>query len=226
MGSHKGFLYEKNATEYLKRQRIVDPDFVSPGNEDEPDLEIRKGDKKTFCELKIKCASAGSLVLKYDSGWSFADTTSPLLYVAKEFKLFDVLQDTWSSKPYRFTPLYSESKAECYKKDKSAFREIKQSVTADCIGLYYRTKGAQYINIGTHGLYHFGTDVFGLGVRNFADCAEVWYRARVQYKKKSSYQFTFELAFKMNCHSVYNLAPLISRRDVNIKESNMEWYYA
>jgi hypothetical protein len=60
-------------------------------------------------------------------------------------------------------------------------------------------------------------------IPRFGTSATLDYRARVQAKGGGTYQFTFELSFRIpsNAKSPYNIAPLSGKkRDVTILEKN------
>jgi len=79
MAAQQGFQYEINAAKILKPLGLVPKSFVPAGaGSDQPDLMLEYKKIKAGCELKITAASAGSLVLKYDSSdkknpWKFGD---------------------------------------------------------------------------------------------------------------------------------------------------------
>ena len=79
MAAQQGFQYEINASDILKPMGFVPASFRPAGaGSNQPDLMLQHKKKKAGCELKITAASAGSLVLKYDSKdkkdpWKFGD---------------------------------------------------------------------------------------------------------------------------------------------------------
>jgi hypothetical protein len=95
--AQQGFRYEVNAATALKVFGIVPRSFVPAGaGHDQPDLMIQKDGVQAGCELKITAASAGSLVLKYNSGkWSIGnpnETDEEKLFImdlAKEVGIID-----------------------------------------------------------------------------------------------------------------------------------------
>ena len=104
MAAQQGFLYEKNAATELKKFGLVPKSFVPAGaGHDQPDLMLEYKKKKAGCELKISAASAGSLVLKYDSKdkrnpWKFGNVSEDdaekmfIVNLAKDLKLFDIIK--------------------------------------------------------------------------------------------------------------------------------------
>ena len=68
MAAQQGFQYEINAADMLKPMGIVPKNFRPAGaGHNQPDLMLEHKGIQSGCELKITAASAGSLVLKYDS---------------------------------------------------------------------------------------------------------------------------------------------------------------
>jgi hypothetical protein len=113
--AQQGFQYEVNAAKVLKPLDIVPTNFTPAGaGSDQPDLLIKRPDKgldrTAGCELKITAASAGSLVLKYDSGrWSIGnpnETDEEKLFImdlAKEVGIVDQINKLWTEEPIKGT---------------------------------------------------------------------------------------------------------------------------
>ena len=107
MAAQQGFQYEVNAANMLKPLGLVPKAFVPAGaGHDQPDLMLEYKKKKAGCELKITAASAGSLVLKYDSKdkknpWKFGDIKKEddekqfIADLAAEVGLFDIIKKQW-----------------------------------------------------------------------------------------------------------------------------------
>jgi hypothetical protein len=245
MAAHQGFEYELNAAKVLKPLGIVPKNFVPAGSgSDQPDLMIKKPSQPeraaVGCELKITAASAGSLVLKYDAvkkKWGFNDISKDdvekrfLVDLATKYGAIDRINKEWSGMPARYTPLYGSAavdKKKAYEKDLKKYRDIKAEIPASNIEKYYLHKKTYYVNVGTHGLYLFGSsDPLKLSdsdtpVPRFGTAAKAIYRARVQYKGGGSYQFTFEMQFSISQKSPYNLAPVsggtvvVNKRDLKL----------
>jgi len=245
MAAQQGFEYEKNAASILKPMNLVPKNFVPAGaGHDQPDLVLQYKGKKSGCELKLMAASAGSLVLKYDTKnkktpWGFG-TIKPdereklfLVGIAKEIGLFETLAKKWSELPYKREPdqLWEATAGKLtdkqrYERDLKTFPDVITEVPATKIEKYYNTKDTFYVNIGTHGFYTFGPkDPFSLNsglkrvagrqpVPSFGSSARATARARVQYKGSGKYQFTFELQFRMIHPSPYNIAPIVGKTPV------------
>lgn len=239
MAAQQGFQYEKNASNILKGYGLVPMDFEPAGaGHDKPDLILSYKNKKEGCELKITAASAGSLVLKYNTpkkSWSFGDIKQDedekrfIADLAKEVKLFDLINKTWKEIPYKRDkdPLWEATAGKLdpqkrYERDRTTFKEIKGEIPASKIEDYYNKKKTYYVNVGTHGFYLMGKqNPFKLkNVPTFGESAKAIYRARVQYKGGGNYQFTFEMQFSMKNKSPYNIAPT-DGKTVSINKNNM-----
>ena len=242
--AQQGFQYEANAAKALKPHDIVPKGFTPAGaGSDIPDLMIKKpgaGESSVGCELKITAASAGSLVMKWDSkdGWSIGkpnETDDEKLFImelAKEVGIISAIEKQWKEEPYKFTKndsVKSEisglDKREVYTKERMRFPEIKGSIPATKIEQYYNKKKTYYVNVGTNGFYLLGrkNPLKLKGVPTFGDSAKAGYRARVQAKGGGNYQFTFEMSFSIPRakNSPFNIAPTIGK-SVNIDIPKME----
>ena len=85
------------------------------------------------------------------------------------------------------------------------------------------------MNIGTDGFYLLGSSnpLKLKDIPRFGTAAKATYRARVQYKGKDNYQFTFEMQFSVPAgkRSPYNIAPVTSKNNVNIASSlDVAWF--
>ena len=239
MAAQQGFLYEENAATLLKKYNLVPKNFVPAGaGHDQPDLVLQNGKKTAGCELKITAASAGSLVLKYDSSkkanpWGFnkiaADDKEKqfIADLAQDVGLFNIIKKQWKEVPYKRekdatweATAGKKTPEERYRRDLKFFADIKGEIPASKIEDYYNKKDTYYVNVGTHGFYLMGTkNPFGLkGVPRFGTAAKAIYRARVQYKGSNNYQFTFEMQFSMKEKSDFNIAPVDGKSVTIIKE--------
>ena len=231
MAAQQGFQYEINAADFLKPLGYVPLNFKPAGaGSDQPDLMLMFKDKKAGCELKITAASAGSLVLKYDSSnttdpWGFGkinpdeDEKIFIRDLAKEVKLFDLIKSSWKEIPYKRDndPTWAVLSKKIlpkdrYERDKKLFKDINGEIPASKIEQYYNKKDTYYVNVGTHGFYLLGNanPLKLKGVPTFGNSAKATYRARVQYKGSGNYQFTFEMQFSMRSKSPFNIAPIVS----------------
>lgn len=238
MAAQQGFQYEKNAADFLKPLGLVPKNFQPAGaGSDQPDLMLFYKNREAGCELKITAASAGSLVLKYNTnkGWSFGDIKREdeekqfIADLAQQNKLFDLIEKNWKEIPYKrdkdkiwemtagkLTP------KQRYERDRDTFKDIKGEIPASKIEDYYNKKDTYYVNVGTHGFYLMGNrNPLKLnGVPLFGQSAKATYRARVQYKGSDNYQFTFEMQFSMKTKSPFNIAP-VDGKNVAIIENKV-----
>ena len=243
MAAQQGFQYEINAANLLKPLGLVPKSFVPAGaGHDQPDLMLEYKKKKAGCELKITAASAGSLVLKYDSNnkknpWKFGeikDDDSEKMFIkdlADEVGLFDIIKEKWKDVPFkRDKDLLWESTAgkltnqQRYERDRDTFPDVRGEISATKIEEYYNKKDTYYVNVGTHGFYLMGrSNPLGLkDVPRFGTSAKATYRARVQYKGSGNYQFTFEMQFSIptSKKSEFNIAP-VDGKSVQIKKEKL-----
>lgn len=211
-------------------------------NSKHPDVILQRNGIISGCELKIKSASGGSLVMKYiHNKWCIGkeDETNEeklfLINLAKECDVLDEIERTWFEEPYKFSAdeslkkqIHGLSKKEIYNAEYNRFPEIKKSISGTKIEKYYNKKDSYYINVGTHGFYMLGNrnPLFLKNIPFFSDCSDAFYRNRVQYKGRGGYQFTFELGFNITEMSPYNIAPIVSRTDVAIdmEHLNLSWF--
>jgi hypothetical protein len=248
MAAQQGFQYEVNAAKVLKPIGLVPKNFVPAGaGHDQPDLMLEYKNIKSGCELKITAASAGSLVLKYDSSdkknpWKFGDIKKEddekifIRDLAEEVGLFDIIKKQWKQVPYkRDKDAAWEATAgkmtpqQRYERDRDTFKDIRGEISATKIEEYYNKKKTYYVNVGTHGFYLLGkkNPLKLKNVPTFGSSAKATYRARVQYKGGGNYQFTFEMQFSIPSakKSPYNIAP-VNGTNVNIikKELNLSCF--
>lgn len=242
MAAQQGFQYEKNAADLLKPMGFVPKDFIPAGaGSDQPDLMLLYKGKKSGCELKISAASAGSLVIKYDSKdkknpWKFGDIKASdeekmfIRDLAAEVDLFKSIKAQWKEIPFkRDKDLAWEAAAgkltsqQRYERDRDTFSDIRGEIPATKIEEYYNKKDTWYVNIGTHGFFLMGNKnpLKLKNVPTFGDSAKATYRARVQYKGSGNYQFTFEMQFSMKSKSPYNIAP-IDGKSVIIQKAKLD----
>jgi hypothetical protein len=242
MAAQQGFQYEENAAKILKPMGLVPKDFKPAGaGHDQPDLLLLYKNVESGCELKITAASAGSLVLKYNSKnkkspWGFGDIKAGddekmfIKDLADEVDLFKLINKEWKEIPFkRDKDKLWEATAgklkpkERYERDRDTFKDIRGEIPATKIEEYYNKKDTYYVNVGTHGFYMMGTKnpLKLKDVPTFGNSAKAIYRARVQYKGSDNYQFTFEMQFSMKSKSKYNIAP-VDGKSVTIIEEKLD----
>lgn len=181
--NQKGFIYERNAYNALKKYGISTGAAPAGAASDRPDLEIqKKGKRSTGCELKLAPTAAGSLVMKYMKGkWSFGETDGDdekelLKFVGTQYKILNIMNNKTSKwgknvpnlqndpsnpkikmvKGKRFSDYPVDRKRAFYESDIKRYggqNEVKVIVPAKFICDYYISKKCSYLNIGTHGFY-------------------------------------------------------------------------
>jgi hypothetical protein len=248
MAAQQGFVYEENAAKLLKKYGLVPQAFrPAKSSSDIPDLMLEYKKIKAGCELKITAASAGSLVMKYDSSdkknpWKFGDIKKDdeekmfIKDLAEEVGLFEIIKKQWKEVPYkRDKDLKWEATAgkmtpqQRYERDRDTFKDIRGEISATKIEQYYNKKATYYVNVGTHGFYLMGkkNPLKLKDVPTFGSSAKATYRARVQYKGSGNYQFTFEMQFAIPSakKSPFNIAP-VNGKNVNIitKDLNLSCF--
>ena len=235
--AQQGFQYEINACNVLKDLGFVPENFRPAGaGHDQPDLMLKYKGKTAGCELKITAASAGSLVLKYDTPskqWGFGKIKPDekeklfLTEIADSIQLFDKIHKRWKEIPFRREKdeLWEAtagkiSSQQRYERDRDTFPDVIGEIPATYIENYYAQKDTDYVNVGTHGFYLMGSrNPFKLkNVPRFGQSAKAIYRARVQYKGSGNYQFTFEMQFTMKTKSKYNIAPCAKNNVAILKD--------
>lgn len=184
--AQQGFQYEINACDVLKPMGFVPQDFRPAGaGHNQPDLMLLYKNKEAGCELKITAASAGSLVLKYDSPiggmkigyttggknpWSFGkieqgeDEKQFISSLAQEVGIFNRIAKEWPEEPLKREKKDDKWKAtagkmtpkERYERDRDTFKDIIGEIPATKIEEYYVKKHTYYVNVGTHGFYLMG----------------------------------------------------------------------
>jgi hypothetical protein len=243
MAAQQGFQYEVNAADILKPFGLVPKNFKPAGaGHDQPDLMLEYKKVKSGCELKITAASAGSLVMKYDSKdkknpWKFGDIKKDddeklfIADLAKEVGLFDIIKNNWKEIPYKRdkddlweATVGKLTTQQRYERDRDTFKDIRGEISATKIEQYYNKKDTYYVNVGTHGFYLMGSKnpLKLKGVPRFGSSAKATYRARVQYKGGGNYQFTFEMQFSIPSakKSPFNIAP-VDGKSVTIQKNNL-----
>lgn len=249
-GEQQGFLYERNASEFLKKHG-VSTGAVAGASHDKPDLELYNPiiKKKAGCELKISPTAAGSLVLKYHGGtWQFGKYEKDaekefMVSVASKVNLLNLINTKWGGTKVPFLQNNAAGKKiyvltdrkENYKNDMAQYggaNEIHVSIPANIISAYYNSKNTFYINVGTHGFYTMNSkDPLGLNnalrkmkaqiIPDFGNAAFAKIRCRVQAKGSGDYQFVMTLEFNNVTKSPYNVAPLVGKTSVTIAKEVM-----
>ena len=113
--------------------------------------------------------------------------------------------------------------------------EVIINVPASKICDYYKAKKCSYMQVASHGFYILnGKDDFGLNrtlqskgmpkIPDFKNSVKARIRCRCQIKSvsKKDYQFVMTLDFQSAVKSPYNLAPIMSAKNVKIKKSKTD----
>lgn len=210
MAAQQGFVYEENATKFLKKFGLSDG-VTAGASHTRPDLMLTVRGKEAGCELKISPTAGGSLVIKAYANstphWRFGDIDHDetekqfLADLAKSAGVLDEINKRWT------TPIFNVSDRtrdweqsmlkiplrERYDLDLRTCPDIKMVLPADAMTKYYNLKKTYYINVGTHGFYLLGNkDPLGLNDRmatlklpkipKFEDVCKITARVRCQSK--------------------------------------------
>lgn len=210
MAAQQGFVYEENATKFLKKFGLSDG-VTAGASHTRPDLMLTVRGKEAGCELKISPTAGGSLVIKAYANstphWKFGDIDHDetekqfLADLAKSAGVLDEINKRWT------TPIFNVSDRtrdwemsmlkiplrERYDLDLRTCPDIKMTLPADAMTKYYNLKKTYYINVGTHGFYLLGNkDPLGLNDRmtqlklpkipRFEDVCKITARVRCQSK--------------------------------------------
>jgi hypothetical protein len=234
--AQEGFIYEQNAWKALKPFGITGRPPAGASS-DRPDLELKVGSIITGVELKNQPTTAGSLVMQYyDGEWHFGPTGNDdekefMKSVGMKVKILDTMNQKWKKPVLQYKgaqKIYvgADNPRQAYDLDLAKFGgqgsgDIYVTVPNKTISGYYNTKKTYYLNVGTHGLFLFGTkDPLDLNKRlhkakqkpvpdfSTPSSATTQIRVRCQYKGGGSYQFSFTLQFAKVIKSPYNIAPI------------------
>lgn len=210
MAAQQGFVYEENATKFLKKFGLSDG-VTAGASHTRPDLMLTVRGKEAGCELKISPTAGGSLVIKAYANsiphWKFGDIDHDetekqfLADLAKSAGVLDEINKRWT------TPIFNISDRtrdwehsmlkiplrERYDLDLKTCPDIKMTLPSDAMTKYYNLKKTYYINVGTHGFYLLGNkDPLGLNDRmatlklpkipRFEDVCKITARVRCQSK--------------------------------------------
>lgn len=210
MAAQQGFVYEENATKFLKQFKLSDG-VTAGASHTRPDLMLTVRGKEAGCELKISPTAGGSLVIKaYASStphWRFGeiehDETEKqfLADLAKSSGVLNQINQKWDIPIYNVADRTPEWERQMLKKplreryefDLKTCPDIKLQLPADSMTKYYNLKNTFYINVGTHGFYLLGNrDPLGLNDRmksigaplvpKFEDVCKITARVRCQSK--------------------------------------------
>lgn len=210
MAAQQGFVYEENATKYLKQFGLSDG-ITAGASHTRPDLMLTVRGKSAGCELKISPTAGGSLVIKAYANstphWRFGDIDHDetekqfLADLAKTSGTLDQINRKWETPIYNVSDRSAEWERqmlkiplrERYNFDLKTCPDIKLELPSDSMSKYYNVKNTFYINVGTHGFYLLGNkDPLGLNERlkkagqplipRFEDVCRITARVRCQSK--------------------------------------------
>lgn len=210
MAAQQGFVYEENATKYLKQFGLSDG-ITAGASHTRPDLMLVVRGKEAGCELKISPTAGGSLVIKAYANssphWRFGeidhDETEKqfLADLAISSGVLAKINQRWETPIYNVsdrTPAWEREMLKIplrkrYDQDLKTCPDIKLELPADAMTKYYNLKKTYYINVGTHGFYLLGNaDPLGLNDRlqkagkplvpKFEDKCKITARVRCQSK--------------------------------------------
>ena len=210
MAAQQGFVYEENATKFLKRFKLSDG-ITAGASHTRPDLMLTVRDKEAGCELKISPTAGGSLVIKAYATktphWQFGeidhDETEKqfLKDLAINSGVLKQINSKWETPIYNIADrtkdwekqMLKVSLKERYSSDLKTCPDIKMILPADAMTRYYNLKNTYYINVGSHGFYLLGNkDPLGINERmkkagkplvpKFEDVCKITARVRCQSK--------------------------------------------
>lgn len=210
MAAQQGFVYEENATKFLKKFGLSDG-VTAGASHTRPDLMLTVRGEEAGCELKISPTAGGSLVIKAYANssphWRFGDIDHDetekkfLADLAKSSGVLDAINKKWTTPIFNVSDrtkaweqsMLSVPLRERYDLDLKTCPDIKMVLPADAMTKYYNLKNTFYINVGTHGFYLLGNrDPLGLNKRlkdvklpivpRFEDVCKITARVRCQSK--------------------------------------------
>lgn len=210
MAAQQGFVYEENATKFLKKFDLSDGKTAGASHT-RPDLMLTVRKQEAGCELKISPTAGGSLVIKAYANqkphWRFGeidhDETEKIFLadLAKSSGVLDEINRKWSIPIYNVADRTSAWEKQMlkiplkqrYEYDLKTCPDIKLLLSPDSMSRYYNLKDTYYINVGTHGFYLLGNkDPLGLNKRmketgqalipKFEDVCKITARVRCQSK--------------------------------------------
>lgn len=210
MAAQQGFVYEENATKFLKKFGLSDG-ITAGASHTRPDLMLTVRGKEFGCELKISPTAGGSLVIKAylnsKPRWRFGDIDHDetekrfLADLAQSAGVLKKINNTWQSPIFNVSDRTSawEKKMlgiplrERYELDLKTCPDINLPLPKDAMTKYYNLKNTYYINVGTHGFYLLGNkDPLGLNAQmkklklplipKFEDVCDIKARVRCQSK--------------------------------------------
>jgi hypothetical protein len=248
--SQQGFAYEANVAKALAKFGWIPNGYVPAGaSSDRPDLDILINGEQYGVELKMQLASAGSLVIHHlgNKEYDFGDTEGKeekefLKEIGNKSKVLDEIKKKWKKEP--FIQKERDEKwvkrvlkaglrlQQRYEYDLNNLKDTFFPLPSDTISKYYKIKGCDYLNVGTHGLYTLGnqdpakfnkcndekipnwnnshTAVLRIRVQSKGTTAASALEDRAGWPSKGSqgYQLVMEIQFKNVIRSPFNIGPI------------------
>lgn len=183
MAAQQGFVYEENATKYLKKFNLSDG-ITAGASHTRPDLMLTVRGKAEGCELKISPTAGGSLVIKayaYSTPhWRFGEVDHDetekkfLMDLAIKSGALAEVNRRWDTPIYNIADRTKDWERQMlkiplkqrYDQDLKTCPDIKLVLDSKAMSDYYNLKNTYYINVGTHGFYLLGNkDPLGLNER-------------------------------------------------------------
>jgi hypothetical protein len=223
MADNQGFIYEQKVNRNLKDVGLEDKKFQGAGaDSNAPDGLLLLGGENYKLEIKLDLkVDFGQGSLDYNlkkKKWIMGGSKTASGEAMREFLevigVPKMVNQAWGRKgpPRKFTVPLDKYTQKDVAHDYASFRDQFVPVPSDAISKYYASKGTNYIQIGTYGLYYMGKDVAGLGCSKFNPMI----RLRIRLKRGGSmpiYNYRFTTALQVISLSKSNMN-LDSRDDL------------
>ena len=232
-----GFVYEKLIYTQYKELNLVPAGFRPPqagGHGKDFEFFIRNYNSmipqnstsggmgmNVGVELKLsETDDYGQSGVKYDGSWVLHGGMDQVAMdkrkLLKAAGVEQVIRNRWNPKgiPNIRAGVYSTQVSEAKRReDKNRFRsfDFKSNAFVNLCAKYYLSKQCPYINISSHGLYHFGTDPAGLakefGVKNFTTAVKGMV-CRVRLKPSGKNSLTYNTSLKIDADAGITASPV------------------
>ena len=227
--NNEGDIYEARIYQQYQQRKLVPAGFAPPkpgGHGIDCKLFLNNYNYMTPMNSKEKNSGQGSIVgielkldekadfgqsgVQYGTNWELHgkndDVSREKRALLKAAGAEQVIRRLWASKIPNIKKGISSTKVseKGRQEDKNRFSgkgeiDYSSNVFSTLCAKYYLSKQCPYINISSHGLYHFGTDPVGLskfGVKNFVTSTDM--RLRVRLKPSGAKSLTFNASLKIN----------------------------
>lgn len=185
-------------------------------------------------ELKLSDTDDyGQSGLRYDGSWVLHGGMNQIATekrkLLKAAGVEQVIRNRWNPKgiPNIRAGVYSTQVSEAKRQeDKNRFKsfDFKSNAFVNLCAKYYLSKQCPYINISSHGLYHFGTDPAGLakefGVKNFTTAVKGMV-CRVRLKQSGKNSLTYNVSLKIDTDAGITKSP-VNLNDTILSEELQE----